>query len=130
MLNKKLIYKNVTLQTIESIEQTLKKWCEDKSYKAFEVIIVLHELYNNAADYSNGEIDLFIKFYSKAVVIRINDQGKGFNAKQKLKISDCDLKENVHKTCGRGIYIVKAFVSDIYYNQKGNNVLVRIKENK
>ena len=130
MLNKKLVYKNVTVKTMESIKITLEQWCEANAYNAFEVIVVLYELYSNAAAYSNGEIEIIIKFYSKAIVMRVKDQGEGFNAKEKLKISDCDLKKNIRKPCGRGLYIVKTFASDIYYNKKGNHVLVRIKENK
>ena len=129
MLIEKKVFKAVDKKIIKKIKNILEKWCEDKGYTTFEVIVVLYELYNNAATYSKNQVDVFIKFYSQSIVIRINDQGSGFNAKEKLKISKSDLNQKICKSSGRGIYIVKNFVSDICYNEKGNNVIVRIKEN-
>jgi anti-sigma regulatory factor (Ser/Thr protein kinase) len=130
MLIRKKEYKNVTQSTIEEIKSVLERWCENKSFNAFEVIVVLYELYNNAIKYSKDDVDIIIKRYSHGIVIRVNDQGEGFNARERLKISTWDLKQNIDKPCGRGIYIVKNFVSRIYYNKKGNNVVVKIKERR
>lgn len=130
MLVEKNIYKNVDNEMMEKIKARLENWCHDKSYNNFEVIVVLYELYNNGIKYSNKPVDIIIKLYKKSIVIRVNDQGKGFNVKEKLNINTCDLKKNIHKPCGRGIYIVKNFVSQICYNKNGNQVVVRIKENK
>ena len=130
MLIEKREYKNVNQEKIESIREFLEEWCEDKSYNTFEVIVVLYELYNNAVKYSNAQIDIRIKLYPQAIVIRINDLGQGFDVKKRLDITTCDLKKNIHQPYGRGIYIVKNFTSRIYYNKKGNNVVVKIKKNE
>ena len=127
MLVEKNIYKNVTEEKIEEIKALLEKKCESRAYDVFEVIVVLYELYNNAIKYSSGAVEIIVKFYNNSIVIRVNDQGEGFNAKERLKISTCDLQKNIHKPSGRGIFIVKKFVSKIYYNTKGNNVIVKIK---
>lgn len=126
MLIEKKVYKNVNREIVEDIKEYLEKWCESRPYNAFEVIVVLYELYNNAVKYSNDEVDIILKFYKHSIVIRVNDQGEGFKASEWLKISTCDLKRNINKPCGRGIYIVKNFVSKIYYNSKGNSVIVKI----
>lgn len=130
MIIEKKVYLNVDNEMIEEVKTYLENWCVDKSYNSFEVIVVLYELYNNGVKYSKEQVNIIIKLYPHSIVIRINDQGNGFNAKEKLKVSACDLKKNIHKPCGRGIYIVKQFVSQIYYNKKGNHVIVKIKENK
>lgn len=130
MIIEKKVYINVNNEILEEIKTCLEGWCADKSYNSFEVIIVLYELYNNGIKYSKEQVNIIIKLYTHSIIIRVNDQGKGFNAKEKLKVNACDLKKNIHKPCGRGIYIVKKFVSQIYYNKKGNHVIVKIKENK
>lgn len=127
MLVEKKVYNNVNRERIEEIRAQLESWCEFRPYNTFEVIVVLYELYNNAIKYSDKAVDVILKFYKNSIVIRVNDQGEGFNAKERLRINTCDLQKNIHKPCGRGIYIVKEFVSEIYYNTKGNNVIVKIK---
>ena len=130
MLIEKKVYKNVDNEIMEKIKMYLEHLCENRFYNSFEVIVALYELYNNGFKYSNKPVDIIIKRYKSSIVIRVNDHGKGFNVKEKLNVSTCDLKKNIHKPCGRGIYIVKEFVSKIYYNKKGNQVVVKIKENK
>ncbi|HKL41801.1 MAG TPA: ATP-binding protein [Clostridia bacterium] len=130
MLIEKKVYKNVDNEIIEEIKAHLEKWCDDRFYDGFEIIVVLYELYNNGIKYSEKPIEIIIKLYSHSIVMRVKDQGEGFNVQEKLNVNACDLKKNIHKPCGRGIYIVKNFVSQIYYNKKGNQVVVKIKENK
>lgn len=129
MLVEKKIYKNVDNEIMANIRIFIKTWCQDKSYNSFEIIVVLYELYNNSAKHSKKNITIILKFYERSIVIRVNDDGEGFNVKDKLNVNSNDLKKNIHKSCGRGIYIVKNFVSQIYYNKKGNQVIVKINEN-
>jgi serine/threonine-protein kinase RsbW len=126
MLIEKKVYNNVNREVMEEIKDYIEKWCANKLYNTFEVIVVLYELYNNAVKYSDDAVDIILKFYKNSIVIRVDDQGDGFKANEWLKISTCDLKKNINKPCGRGIYIVKNFVSKIYYNAKGNSVVVKI----
>lgn len=130
MLIEKKVYRNVNREIIDEIKDYLEKWCENKSFDAFEIVVVLYELYNNAVKYSDQAVDIILKFYKNSIVIRVNDEGEGFKADEWLKISTCDLKRNIDKPCGRGIYIVKNFASKVYYNSKGNNVIVKIKADK
>ncbi|MEA1975438.1 MAG: ATP-binding protein [Bacillota bacterium] len=130
MIIGKKIYKNVNKEIIEEIQKHLETWCRDKSYDVFEVIVVLYELYNNGVKNSKKPVEIVVKLYSHSIVIRVKDQGEGFNVKEELSVSECDLKKNIQKESGRGIYIVRSFVSQIYYNKKGNQVVVKIKEEK
>ncbi len=54
------------------------------------------------------------KFYSK-----ITDQGPGFDPGD---LPDPTLEENLEKTSGRGVMLMKSFVDDVTYNECGNSV--------
>jgi serine/threonine-protein kinase RsbW len=51
--------------------------------------------------------------------IRIEDEGPGFNP---TEVPDPTLPENWERTCGRGVHIIKSFMSDVTYHGRGNVV--------
>ena len=54
------------------------------------------------------------QFYAK-----ITDQGDGFDPDS---IPDPTLDENINKNCGRGVTLMRNFVDEVDYNEKGNSV--------
>lgn len=54
------------------------------------------------------------QFYAK-----ITDEGCGFDPS---KVPDPTLDENIGRTSGRGVVLMKNFVDEIIYNEKGNSV--------
>ena len=54
------------------------------------------------------------QFYAK-----ITDEGCGFDPS---KVPDPTLDENINRTSGRGVVLMKNFVDEIIYNEKGNSV--------
>jgi len=55
------------------------------------------------------------------VRIRITDQGAGFDPAQ---VPDCTLEERLEVPSGRGVMLMKSFMTRIEYNAKGNSVLL------
>jgi serine/threonine-protein kinase RsbW len=53
------------------------------------------------------------------VVITIEDRGPGFDPS---KIPDPTLDENLENTSGRGLMLMKAYMTSVRYNGKGNKV--------
>ena len=53
------------------------------------------------------------------VVIEVEDQGKGFDPES---VPDPAEEENIEIPAGRGIVLMKAFMTEIQYNDKGNAV--------
>jgi len=51
--------------------------------------------------------------------IRIEDEGPGFNP---AEVPDPTLVENLDRTCGRGVHIIKCFMTDVTYHGRGNVV--------
>lgn len=128
MLLERKEFKDVHEKQMQEIKTYLEKSHHGDAYSIFEVITVLYELYNNSKKHAQATVDIIIKFYQNSLVIRMNDDGQGFDAKEGLKITKEDIRKNIDKPHGRGLFIVKNFTSDIYYNRKGNNVLLRFKK--
>jgi len=118
-----------------------------------ELFTVLSELYNNALEHGVLELDSelkqseegFFEYFTKreetllalevasivisteyqphenALVIRIKDSGKGFKQGHMTKL------ENIEKSYGRGISLVKELCESVKYTNKGNTVDVVFK---
>ena len=56
---------------------------------------------------------------SSRVVVTIEDQGPGFKVED---VPDPTLDENVERTSGRGIMLIRAYMTSITHNAKGNRV--------
>ncbi len=86
----------------------------------------------NALHYGNRmqrEKSVFLKFVfePERLVIRMIDQGEGFEAKH---VEDPLAEENLLKTSGRGLLIVQAFMDDmsVGHNSDGGAELMMAKE--
>lgn len=55
----------------------------------------------------------------KEVTIAIEDQGPGFQADA---VADCTLDENLEIPRGRGVMLIRNYMSDVRYNAKGNRI--------
>jgi serine/threonine-protein kinase RsbW len=55
------------------------------------------------------------------VRIEIEDQGEGF---QPEEVPDPTADENLERPCGRGIMLMRAFMSTIAYNESWNCVIL------
>ncbi len=55
------------------------------------------------------------------MLIEIEDEGTGFTPEE---VPDPTSIENLEKPCGRGIMLMRAFMSRIEYNDQGNRVIL------
>ncbi|MBS0187159.1 MAG: ATP-binding protein [Planctomycetes bacterium] len=53
------------------------------------------------------------------VLIVIEDQGPGFSREM---VADCTLDENLEVPRGRGVMLIRNYMSDVRYNEKGNRI--------
>jgi serine/threonine-protein kinase RsbW len=129
----------ITFQTfIESVHLAEEISCRVAAAQGFadddqhRIGLAVREGVANAFYYGNQEhpeklIHLVFEIDSDRFVIRIVDEGKGFSLNQ---VPDCLAEENLLKTSGRGIFLIKAFMDelDVLRSSAGGAELVMMKK--
>jgi len=90
----------------------------------FSVELALEEALVNAIKHGN-QLDpskrVFVRYEVSAdrFEIRIEDEGPGFNPGD---VPDPTAPENLERLCGRGLLLIRNFMSDVQYHGRGNVV--------
>lgn len=96
----------------------------------FGIHMAMEEAVMNAIRHGNKcdkekEVHVLIEVCTRKFYSKVTDQGPGFNP---TEIPDPTLEENLEKTSGRGVMLMKSFVDDVTYNERGNSVeLAKVK---
>jgi serine/threonine-protein kinase RsbW len=97
----------------------------------FAIKLALEEALVNAIKHGNqmdSEKRVFIVFHvtPERFDIRITDEGEGFNPEE---VPDPTLEENVERPCGRGLLLMRGFMTDVQYHGRGNVVsMAKVRE--
>ena len=92
----------------------------------FGVRLALEEAIVNAIKHGNGmdpskEVRIDCSFDDDRVTIVIEDEGPGFDV---TSVPDPTSEENLDKPGGRGIMLMRSFMSRVEYNDSGNRLLL------
>jgi serine/threonine-protein kinase RsbW len=92
----------------------------------FGVRLALEEALVNAIKHGNGldpnkEVAVTCQISNDKVRVVIEDQGPGFRLED---VPDPTEDENLEKPGGRGIMLMRAFLSVVEYNERGNRVVL------
>ena len=90
----------------------------------FAIKLALEEALNNAIKHGNGydpakTIEVLFNVNSRQTEITITDQGDGFDP---AAVPDPRADENLEKPCGRGILLMRAYMDEVQYSEKGSQV--------
>ena len=126
---------------VESIPSAIVKVCrqilsklEGNSYNqedVFAVHLALEEAFSNAVKHGNKmdpakNVKIEYSVGPAKIEISISDQGDGFDLKA---IPDPRCSENLYKTEGRGLLLMRSYMDVVEFNERGNSVyMVRYKE--
>lgn len=96
-------------------------YCENDT---FAVRLALEEAFYNAVKHGNRmdpnkEVEISFSIDPEKVEIYMTDAGKGFNPNA---VPDCRLKENLYKTEGRGLLLIRSYMDAVEFNEIGNSV--------
>jgi serine/threonine-protein kinase RsbW len=116
-------------------EQIVSKAREYKYSRddTFAIRLALEEAFINAIKHGNKmdpakKIKIDYTVSADKVDISITDQGGGFDSQT---VPDPRLGENLYKTTGRGLLLMRSYMDVVEYNDAGNCVhMVRRRENK
>ncbi len=90
----------------------------------FAIHLAVEEAFLNAVKHGN-KLDAQKKVTVEYVVtpekfeISITDQGSGFNPDA---LPDPRRDENLYKSCGRGVLIIRSYMDMVEYNRTGNSI--------
>ena len=125
MVLKKVIATNVEAArtTAEEVLGTLQANGYANS-TLFAIRLALEEALVNAIKHGNRldprrRIRLWADIDERQVRITVADEGTGFDP---AAVPDPTADENLEKPCGRGIMLMRAYMDEVEYNARGNEV--------
>ncbi|MFN5466541.1 MAG: ATP-binding protein [Pirellulaceae bacterium] len=92
----------------------------------FQVNMAAEEAVVNAIEHGNKRdpcksVHLLFRVSPTEIYLEITDQGAGFNPDTLPDPTDEDL---IDKPRGRGVMLIKEFMSEVHYNDRGNSVVM------
>jgi len=92
-----------------------------------KVLVSTLEGVNNAILHGNNSdpgklVNIEIGFKDNQVIIKISDQGKGF---QPENVPDPTMPENLESINGRGIFLMSRLADEIQFSKKGTTVIMK-----
>ena len=118
-----------TLETVDSAEQTASRIATDSGFgddEVMQIAMAVREAAVNAVLHGNAydpekKVELEFERTPQDLVITIRDQGKGMDM---AKIPDPLAPENLLKTSGRGIFLIRSFMDsvEIHPSQTGTEI--------
>jgi anti-sigma regulatory factor (Ser/Thr protein kinase) len=93
-----------------------------------EMEVAINEAMNNGY-YSSGRVRFRLKRMGDKLIVRVRDDGQGFNTKKvnvqlKTDLFEEKFEQVLEAEGGRGILLMKLFCDRVIYNDKGNEVLL------
>ena len=107
----------------EEIEQQLvARRASDQ--ETFSVRLALEEALVNAVKHGNQldqtkKVHVSYRFLPDRLEVRITDEGPGFDPND---VPDPTAVENLERPCGRGLMLMRHYMSEVAYNSRGNCV--------
>jgi serine/threonine-protein kinase RsbW len=113
----------------QAVQERIVQMLEDLCFSArdvFGVRLALEEALVNAIKHGNRmdkskNVRISCRFFDEKVRIEIEDEGTGFKLEE---VPDPTADENLERPCGRGIMLMRSFMSLIEYNERGNRVIL------
>jgi serine/threonine-protein kinase RsbW len=110
---------------LEELKRALKErhWTE---HEIFGIRLALEEGLANAIRHGNGsdhskEVHVVCRLNSQQLFVEIADEGEGFDPQL---VPDCTAAENLHRECGRGIMLMRNYMSRVEYLDGGHRLVM------
>lgn len=108
--------------------------CEDYARRLhLNFRVGLTEALSNAMLYGNGHdprkrVRVEVRLVDGALEARVTDQGTGFDP---TRVPDPTTPENLLKSGGRGLFLMRKLMDEVSYNEQGNSVtlVLRLADN-
>ena len=101
---------------VEGVEQSRDVVLRQDDGKFWEAAIAERRA---LSPYKDRQIFVKTELSQQEVVISIRDEGPGFNPDA---LPDPTHPDHIGCACGRGVFLVRNFMDEVHYNEKGNEV--------
>lgn len=114
----------------EKIEEALKA-SGYSEHDVFAIKLALEEALVNAIKHGNQldpdkRVTIHYRITPERFDIKITDEGTGFNPED---VPDPTAIENLERPCGRGLLLMRGFMTEVEYHGKGNVVsMAKVRE--
>jgi len=107
----------------EQIEQLLQDR-QAHDHDIFSIRLALEEALVNAIKHCNQsypakKVRISYRLLADRFEVAISDEGTGFNPED---VPDPTAAENLERPCGRGLMLMRHYMSEVRYNDRGNAV--------
>ena len=114
---------------VKEISQKILQCLNEKQLNdafLFDVKLAAEEAMINAIKYGNESevnktVSINCDITKEAVVIAVEDGGRGFDYRN---LPDPTREENLLKTKGRGLFIIRNIMDKVEFNSKGNKIIM------
>ncbi len=115
------------LEEARRLEESILRQASEKGYtdsELFAIKLALEEGLTNAIRHGNRldpdkTVEVSYEVTNEHIHIDIADQGPGFVP---CDVPDPTADENIEKPCGRGIMLMRVYMDEVEYNERGNRV--------
>jgi serine/threonine-protein kinase RsbW len=109
----------------EQIEQLLQER-QAHDHDIFSIRLALEEALVNAIKHGNQsdpgkKVRISYRVLADRFEVAISDEGTGFNPND---VPDPTAAENLERPCGRGLMLMRHYMSEVHYNDSGNAVVM------
>lgn len=96
------------------------------SQEVFGMRLAFEEALVNGLRHGNGgdptkEVRVAYCIRPEEVLVRIEDEGPGFNPHA---VADPCAEENLERCCGRGVFLMRHYMTWVQFNERGNSVMM------
>lgn len=117
-------------EDIEQVSQNIISAIESRRYdpaSCFAIRLALEEALTNAFRHGNNNdpqkiVTIEYRVDERSVVIDVEDQGQGFDPQS---VPDPTADENLEIPSGRGLVLMRSFMTDVEFRPPGNRVRMR-----
>jgi serine/threonine-protein kinase RsbW len=111
------------------VQQEIVEAIEQQGYKrevVFAVRLALDEALVNAVKHGNQSnpdktVQVEFTINDESIMIQVEDQGPGFSPD---KLPDPTAEENLPRPNGRGVMLMRAYMTEVDFNERGNRVIL------
>lgn len=117
------------------VQELIAASLDERRYEqreCFAVRLAVEEALANAVKHGNAgdaskQVHVEFRIDDDEVAIGVADEGGGFSMDD---VPDPTLPENVDRPCGRGILLMRSFMTSVKYNKRGNVVALRLRRSQ